>query len=367
MEKQTGELKVALVGPYPPPYGGVSIHVQRLHGQSAANNIISTVFDNTRHVKKVRGVLNLSRFWNWPRVLFSRQDIIHVHTTSTHWIIPALFYYVAKLKGASFVISFHSLRYGARDFGIIGSRMIKKILSSASHCIADSPDIKKGLISLGARTGSISIIPAFLPPTVYKRTIDEIPREVTDFMASHSPVITAGAFRAVLYQGVDRYGIDMCIEMCSRLKSDYPDIGVVFCLPDIGDYEYFSKLEQEIKSKNIQGNFYFVKQPVDEVFPIWQKSDIFVRPTSSDADAVSLREALYLKTPSLASDAAPRPAGTVNFKNRDVEDFISRVKMVWDNYDDFKAKAEALEMESGLEDILNIYRGLAGKSGNLAR
>lgn len=361
MEKQTGTVKVALVGPYPPPYGGVSIHVQRLHGQRAADDIYVTVFDNSRQLKKTRGVINLSQLWNWPRILFSNQDVIHVHTTSTHWKVPAVFYYLAKLRGARFVISFHSLRYSLRDFGTIGSRMIRKVLSTASHCIADSPEIKDGLIALGARPGSISVIPAFLPPVVNQRTINEIPREVADFMESHSPVIAAGAFRVVYYEGVDRYGIDMCIEMCDRLKGDYPDIGVVFCLPDIGDYEYFSRMEQEIRKRNIESNFFFVREALDEVYPVWRRADIFVRPTSSDADAVSLREALFLKTPSIASDAAPRPAGTVVFKNRDVEDFTSRVKMVWDNYGDYKAKAEALEIKSGLEEILGIYRRLAGK------
>ena len=133
-------------------------------------------------------------------------------------------------------------------------------------------------------------------------------------------------------------------------------------MPDIGDHDYFSKLKQAIREKNIEDGFLFVTQPLDEIYPIWQKSDIFVRPTSSDGDAVSLREALYLKTPSVASDVVSRPEGTVLFKNRDVADFIARVKMVWDNYDYYKSRMESIEMTSGLSEILKVYRSLAGKS-----
>jgi glycosyltransferase involved in cell wall biosynthesis len=361
MSKWSGELKVALVGIYPPPYGGVSVHVQRLHARCLSNNIRCTVYDVSRRVKKAQNVVNVTRIWNWPRILASRQDVIHVHTTSMHWEIPAIFYYLARIKGSKYVLSYHSLRYSPQDFSPPGRWMMKVILSSAAHCIAVNPEIRDGLIALGARTDKISVIPAFLPPAANLHKIDEIPREVRDFMENHSPVISAGAFRMVFHDGQDRYGIDMCIEMCTRLKSIYPRVGVVFCLPEIGDRAYFARLQQEIKDKNVADSFLFVTKHPGEVYPIWQKSDIFVRPTNSDGDAVSLREALYLKTPSVASDAAPRPEGTVIFRNRDVEDFIARVKMVWDNYDDYREKTNSLKIESGLKEILQVYRGVADK------
>jgi glycosyltransferase involved in cell wall biosynthesis len=362
MEKQTGELKVALVGPYPPPYGGVSIHIQRLHGQSAADDIISTVFDNSRHVKKVRGVLNLSRFWNWPRILLSRQDIIHVHTTSTHWLIPAFFLFLARLKGIKFVLSYHSLRYDLRDFGLIGRRMIRVILRLASHCIATNHEIKERLISLGAKPENITVIPVFLPPVIKESEINEIPQIAWDFIDSHKPVISASAFRIVLFEGIDRYGIDMCIELCAGLKSACPEIGLIFCLPEIGDLDYFNELKRRIVEKGIEENFLFQTKPC-QFYPVLMKSDLFVRPTNTDSYGISVAEAVYFKVPAIASDVCQRPAGTVLFKNRDTEDFISRVKIVWDNHDDYEVKADTVKVESGREEILEIYRRLTGKSG----
>ena len=57
MVKKANDLRVALVGGYPPPYGGVSIHIQRLHTQCLKNKIRCTVYDISRHVKKVRHVI----------------------------------------------------------------------------------------------------------------------------------------------------------------------------------------------------------------------------------------------------------------------------------------------------------------------
>jgi glycosyltransferase involved in cell wall biosynthesis len=358
MSKRTDETSVALVGIYPPPYGGVSIHIRRLHDLCLTNDIRCTVFDVSRQVKKAPNVVSISRPWRWPRFLFPRRDVIHVHTTGKHWVIPALFFFMAGIKGARYVLTYHSLRYAPRDFGWLGRRMMKTVLSSASRCIAVSPEVKDGLVALGATPGRVSVIPAFLPPAIDRPEISELPGEVIDFMENHTPVISAGAFRVVVHEGQDRYGIDMCIEMCARLKESYPRIGVVFCLPEIGDRAYYEKLQQDIKDRGVSDSFLFVTGAPGEAYPVWQKSDIFVRPTNSDGDAVSLREALYLKTPSVASDAAPRPEGTVLFRNRDVEEFIDRVRMVWDNYAGYRARVESVTIDNNIAEILQVYRGL---------
>ena len=58
------------------------------------------------------------------------------------------------------------------------------------------------------------------------------------------------------------------------------------------------------------------------------RSDIFVRPTFSDGDAISVREAIELGTPVVASDVVSRPAGTVCFKTGDASDLVSKIESV---------------------------------------
>jgi glycosyltransferase involved in cell wall biosynthesis len=360
MSKRSERIKVAQVGIYPPPYGGVSIHIQRLHDICLDNGIRCTVFDVSRQVKKAPDVVNISRPWNWLRVLASRQDVIHVHTTGMHWIIPALFYYLARISGAKFFLSYHSLRYKPADFDWLGRRVLKAVLSSASRCIAINTEIKEKLIALSAGPENVSVIPSFLPPAKKESEIAAIPREVREFMDRHKPVISASAFRAVVHEGIDRYGIDMCLELCAGLKDVYPGVGFVFCLPDIGDGRYFRELQRRIAEKGIEDNFLFHTRP-GQFYPLLMKSDILVRPTNTDSYGISVAEALYFRVPAIASDVCPRPAGTVLFKNRDVGDFITRVREVWENCAAYKAKLESLEVPGAMNEILNIYRSLAGQ------
>ena len=55
------------------------------------------------------------------------------------------------------------------------------------------------------------------------------------------------------------------------------------------------------------------------------QSDIVLRPTCTDGDALTIREALDLNKPVVASDVVGRPAGTILFKNRDLSDLCDRV------------------------------------------
>ena len=202
-------------------------------------------------------------------------------------------------------------------------------------------------------------VPAFIPPTVKEEDYQKVPPYVRDFMKLHNPVISANAFRIRFYRGVDLYGLDMIVELTARLKNRYPEIGTVFCLPSIGDKEYFDRLNQEINESGLSEHILFITQPIDEVYPIWQESDIFVRPTVTDGDALSIREALYFKTPVVTSDACPRPEGVILFNNRNIDSFTNSVEKVLGNYTQFKKEAESIKVDSAFNRILGIYNNLA--------
>ena len=52
-----------------------------------------------------------------------------------------------------------------------------------------------------------------------------------------------------------------------------------------------------------------------------------VRPTNTDGDALSIREAMYFKISVIASDVTTRPENTIIFKNRDLDDFYIKCKI----------------------------------------
>ena len=199
--------------------------------------------------------------------------------------------------------------------------------------------------------------PAFIPPTVRDKDIADVSQRVWDFINAHRPVVTANACKIVFRHGQDLYGLDMCIDLCAKLKKDYPQIGFVFCLPHIGDHTYFEKMQQKVMKKGLEHNFMFhTKQ--SQLYPIIMKSDIFVRPSNTDGDAVSVREALHFKIPTVASDVIPRPRGTVLFRNRDSDDFTSKVRDILDNYELYKKVSEQVELGDNFDKIIKLYEKL---------
>lgn len=360
MTKRENNPKIAIIGPYPPPYGGISVHIQRLREQLDKKGVKSVIYNTSGDVnypaKNIIKVKSMKRLV--LRALFlAKEKVFHYHNSD--WQMRVVLGLMGFL-GKKTVISIHgvSLANSLNKGNWFRRRLIRFAIRGASFIIADNSEIEKLVLSLGMLKKRVNIVSAFIPPIEKEEDTLTISRGVWDFISSHKPVISANAFRIAFYNNQDLYGIDMSIELCASLKQHYPDIGFVFCIPDIGDYSYFDKMKQQIKDNGIEGNFLFQTKRC-QFYPIVLRSNIFVRPTNTDGDPLSIREALYFKIPVIASDTCPRPEGVILFKNRDIPDFIGKTKQVLDNYDIYKNKASRLESGNGFDGILKIYNGLA--------
>jgi len=242
--------------------------------------------------------------------------------------------------------------------GKVIRELVIAVLKNASFIIADNPKLKELALSIGVKPTKIATVSAFIPPIVGQSDYDSIPQCIWNFYRNHKPVISANGWIAY-YKNDDLYGVDLMIELVKRLKRKYPDIGLIFSLCGVREKRYYKELKDRIGRYGITENMLLVQEKLPEVYPLYEKSDVFVRPTNTDGDAMSIREALYFKTPVVASDACPRPDGVVLFKNRDVQDFIEKTKKVLDNYEEYKSKANNLDPGNGFDRILEIYNELA--------
>lgn len=99
----------------------------------------------------------------------------------------------------------------------------------------------------------------------------------------------------------------------------------VVCIAEIDrDSRHFHQLNEWIKREALEDRI-LLRQGDIEFSGVLKLCDLFVRPSSTDGDAVSVREALWLGIPTIASDAVPRPAGVVVFQNRDANDLASKI------------------------------------------
>ncbi len=362
-EEKSKKLKIALIGSYPPPYGGVSMHVQRLHLNLLKNNNQAHVFNMSSSVNGAENVLNMKQLSSWIRIAFLEKDIFHIHTTGKNWIWVAFYYVLSKVKRSKLIISYHSLRYNYHDFSDLSRKALQTIFNNTSHFIVTNSEIKKTLITLGANEKKISIIPAFLPPINSGSSKNKLPEEINRFIKIHQPVISAYAYTlkdaSPNLHGMgttDMYGVDLLVDICIILKRKYPGIGVVLCVTRFNDEFALKSLRLKIHDNNISDNFLIYNKPIEGLYNLWLKSDIYVRPTLSDGDSVALREALLLETPSVASDAVLRPEGTVVFKSQDVNDFAEKVNDIIENYSYYKSNTKNIHMENNFDKIIHIYR-----------
>jgi glycosyltransferase involved in cell wall biosynthesis len=170
---------------------------------------------------------------------------------------------------------------------------------------------------------------AFLPPTEEDepKILMTYDPETLHFIDSHKPLVIANAAKINLYKEIDLYGLDMSIQLITKLKIKYPDVGLLFALAEIGNSKYYNKIIQEVNKLDIQDNIHFMSGQ-KELWPLFKKANLMIRPTFVDGYGISIAEALYLGCPAIASDVCERPEGTLLFRNRDNDDLLEKVKKV---------------------------------------
>lgn len=312
--------KILIIGPLPPPLGGVSVHVYRLH--KALKN--SQVFDLSQK-QNFKGHMYIELF---KLMMSSNFDAVHLHAYDVKLIITLKL--LKLFKKFEIIATSHNPRLFDTD-SKIKKFFYKNFLKSIDTLVVVGSHILEDYQKRNIKVpNEIIIEPAFLPPPEDEenKILATYPKSLIDFMDHHSPIITANAFQISFHQGIDLYGLDMCIDLTLKLKKEYPNIGFIFALAnEKANVEYQNKIRKRIKELNIEQNFYFLTGQ-KELWPLFKKADLMIRPTTTDGDALSIREAMYFRCTAIASDVSDRPEGTIVFRSRDLEDLYIKTKEI---------------------------------------
>lgn len=308
-------------GPIGRPLGGISVFLYRLSKiEKKADFVNSSNLLGTRKFK----------FW-MIKQFFSKEKknfIIHLHSN----YIKLLFYFLCLVTHHNYSLVIHSNIFidEYKKSNPILHFFFKKAFKNARFIQVVNFQYKEFLKSVGVLEEKIKIKNAFLPPPLQeeKQILNTYSDNLLGFIKKRNPVIISNGGYIRIYNNIDLYGIDMCIELTAELKTSFPNIGFIFALADKNKNDwYFRKMKKKIRELDIEKNFVFMTGQ-KEVWPLFKRVDLMVRPTFMDAYGVSIEEALYFDCPAVASNVCKRPKGAILFKNRNFKDFSEKCKKV---------------------------------------
>lgn len=319
--------RLAIVGSYPPPYGGVAVHVQRLCALLDRRGVDYVVYNATSDAgdgRRVHGVFSKRRTWLIKYLLFGKEPVIYMMSGRlSAWVMSAM---AAAWRGKRVLLR---LRNASLPDWVKESKWkrfwCRYALRRMSAIVCVSQTLADSAIALGVDARRVHHSPGFLPPAHPANRADVNPA-VWTFIERHGPIVSANG-KVDWYQGADLYALDHLVELAGRLQPDYPNLGLVICFWDHypKDEEYLDKLRRRAAELGVSDNVFFNTRS-GQFVPVIHASDVFVRPTNTDGDANSVREALYLGVPAVASDAVTRPDGAIVFRTRDIDDFEAQVR-----------------------------------------
>jgi glycosyltransferase involved in cell wall biosynthesis len=174
---------------------------------------------------------------------------------------------------------------------------------------------------------------------------------------SRNTIFCANASRLNILNNEDLYGLDMCIELAKLLLSNSFPVSFIFIVSSLENCQNrFNTYKKLIVDFGLQDIFLLINGVFSFVRVI-ENSDIVLRPTNADGDAVTIREAIFLNKPVLASDVIDRPEGTLLFKNRDINDFYNQTVLLLNNKSFFD-NSSSLPIENDSNNYRKYYSNL---------
>ena len=309
--------KYLQIGPYS-AVGGVSIHIKRLLDLLKYHYDFSFI-DESPLLNSKQDVYNLrsKNVFEYVR-LIKKADIIHIHTGI--WWLRCIHIFITFLFRKKIIITIHSLSNLTTGFSVWITRMF---LSLTNITIVVSKEILDRI-----QKKDIILIPAFIPPNI--EIEEKLPLEILEILQQNKTkkIIISNAFKLVLQNDEDLYGLDLLIAVARTIKREKRQYIIIFVVASMDEklnlFDYYSQL---INEEDLNEVIALISYPISFV-RLMLECDLVIRATNTDGDALTIREAIYFKRNIIASDVVKRPDGTILFENRNSQDLFSKIKEV---------------------------------------
>jgi glycosyltransferase involved in cell wall biosynthesis len=301
-------MRVVLLGPYPPPQGGVQTNLVAIRDLLRRRGDSCAVINLHRH-RAGRGeevYHPQSALETLKLLLRLRYDVLHLHVGGD--LTPRLLALAAlatAMPRARTVLTFHSGGYASSPAGR-GARprtLRGLVFRRFDRVIAVNGEIAALFQRFGVEASRVRLIP---PHTLPPRPEVELPAGLRDFFCAHSPVlITVGLLEP-------EYDLPLQIAALGELRREFPRAGLAILGAGSLEAELRRRIAEQPGHVLLTGDV-----PHAATLRAIAEADLLLRTTLYDGDSVAVREALHLGTPVVATDNGMRPAGAALIPARD--------------------------------------------------
>lgn len=343
--------KVVIIGGYPPPFGGITVHIQRLARLLSKNYDVKVLDFYGRSVAEDRsgdGIElvrikdnSLKNYVYAIRQLCSGHGIVHLHISAGSNLLRVLCFVAAKIS-KKLMLTIHSGSFAARvsEKGVFGRVVLRWVLRCFDRIVVVNPEQKQALKSLGVLTDKVVIIPAYL-----QEPAGDSPRmakQVEQLRSRNHRMLISSGF------GLPHYGYHVILQALSTVLQD-KKVALILALYNTYDRAYLSELSSlAAVLPNVEYVVLEDSQP-EEFNYILAQCDTYIRATTIDGDSVAVREALQHGLNVLCSDCVGRPEGAQLFSLTTQESLLNALQTA-------NASRRQVQMQhDNAKELLRIY------------
>lgn len=300
-------MKVLIVGAYPPPFGGVQVHIAQLEKylESKGNNcfIINMGKNKTLQSSKLVSPANAIQVTSY--MLKKRDHICHLHfggTLHTRLLLLALFSNLLFYRRCAITIHSGGLPVWGSPKNPFKRYLtwISFILCRAFICV--NQEIADYFKQLGIKEERIHVISPFAFED--NQATNLLPIHFDLFIKNEKPLLcNIGLLEP-------EYDLELLLRVFYQFIQKKPGAGLVM----VGSGSLYDMLNNMISELGLQGKVLLTGDlSHSAAMQILALSDCYIRASRYDGDCISLKEAINLGVPAIATDTGMRPKEAILF------------------------------------------------------
>jgi len=296
---------ILIIGKIPPPIGGVTTFVLRqvTYMKQKGNNV------------ELFPLFSLSDIKVLINILLHRYDSYQLNAIS----LPILIFFMltCNLRKVEVVDHNHSRHF---KNNLVTKLKLWLLRHTNKVCLVD----KHLKSNYPTDFINFSVINPFLPPTEGERSnaVNNIPHDIKEFANGKGKIIVLSAWRYIEEDGIELYGLNQAVNSFLAIESKLNGVGVVIC---IGDSTYNTDKIKALKLLATSSNNIMFWEGCSASWALFTNNTLYLRPTSTDGNSISIHEALYFQAKVLASDVVDRPDGCTTYQYRNNQDLQNQI------------------------------------------